>query len=188
VQAEIARLRRRYGRPRSLVHTLPSFGFGPLNRGREAEVAMAIRRRNGLFLLQTKENYPASTFRLPTGGIKRGEAIEHALLRETDEETGLSVEVSRFVAEIRYRTPDQGQAFATYLFILEEQGGVLQTTDPTERISGWLEADAARLNAAAHRLRSCTGSWRAWGHFRALVLDALVAAVSSVASRGALRG
>jgi ADP-ribose pyrophosphatase YjhB (NUDIX family) len=146
---------------------------------------MAIRRRNGLFLLQTKESYPESTFRLPTGGIKRGEAIEHALLRETDEETGLSVEVSRFVAVIRYRTATQGPAFATYLFILEEQGGVLQATDPTERISGWLEADAASLNAAALRLRSCTGPWRAWGQFRALVLDALVPAVSPPVPRRA---
>jgi len=173
MQAEIAILARRYGRPRTVLHDIPTFRFSPLNRNRAAEVAMAIRRPNGLYLLQTKDNYPASTFRLPTGGIMRGEAIEHALLRETQEETSLDVEVSRFAAVLTYRAPNARHAFASYLFILEEQGGTLQVNDETEGISGWLEADVPALNAAAERLRSCTGPWRPWGHFRALVLDAL---------------
>jgi NAD+ diphosphatase len=177
VEAEIASLARRYGRPRNLVHTLPSVDFGPLNRGRSAEVAMAIRRRNGLFLLQTKQSYPKETFRLPTGGIKRGEAIEHALLRETDEETSLEVEISRFVAAITYRAPRGKRIFSSYLFILEERGGTLRTSDPSEGITGWLEADRANLDSAAQRLRACPGPWAPWGQFRALVIDALVPAI-----------
>lgn len=173
MQAEIAVLARRYGRPRTVLHTLPTFRFSPLNRNRAAEVAMAIRRRNGLFLLQTKESYPHETFRLPTGGIMRGEAIEHALLRETQEETSLDVEVSRFAAVITYRAANSRLAFSSYLFILEEQGGTLQPNDESEGISGWLEVDASGIDAAADRLRSCPGGWKPWGQFRALVLDAL---------------
>jgi ADP-ribose pyrophosphatase YjhB (NUDIX family) len=173
MQAEIAILARRYGRPRALAHTLPTFRFSPLNRRREGEVAMAIRRRNGLYLLQTKDSYPESTFRLPTGGIMRGETIEHALLRETREETSLDVEISRFAAVLTYRSPGSRQAFASYLFILEEQGGELQAIDESEGITGWLEADVSALEDAAERLRSCTGPWRKWGEFRALVIDAL---------------
>jgi len=173
MQAEIAVLARRYGRPRAVAHTLPSFGFSPLNRRREGEVAMAIRRRNGLYLLQTKGSYPESTFRLPTGGIMRGETIEHALLRETREETSLDVEISRFAAVLTYRAANARLAFASYLFILEEQGGELHAMDENEGITGWLEADLPALAMAADRLRSCTGPWRSWGQFRALVLDAL---------------
>jgi ADP-ribose pyrophosphatase YjhB (NUDIX family) len=173
MHAEIATLARRYGKPRSVLHTVDSFRFSPLSRNRDAEVAMAIRRRNGLFLLQTKERYPHETFRLPTGGIMRGEAIEHALLRETQEETSLDVEVSRFVAVLTYRAPNARHAFASYLFLLEERGGVLAPSDPSEGITGWLEADSPGLAAAAERLRACTGPWRRWGRFRALVLDAL---------------
>jgi len=184
VEAEIASLARRYGRPRNLFHTLPTVDFGPLNRGRAAEVAMAIRRRNGLFLLQTKQNYPKETFRLPTGGIKRGEAIEHALLRETDEETSLDVEISRFVATITYRAPQGRRVFATYLFILEERGGMLRPNDPSEGIVGWREADRAELDAAARRLRACGGGWAPWGAFRALVIDALVPAIGSAPPGG----
>jgi ADP-ribose pyrophosphatase YjhB (NUDIX family) len=177
VDAEIARLARRYGRPRTLFHTLPTVDFGPLNRGRAAEVAMAIRRRSGRFLLQTKQNYPEQTFRLPTGGIKRGEAIEHALLRETQEETNLKVEISRFVATIHYRSPLGSRVFATFLFILEDLGGTLRPNDPVEGITGWREADRTDLDDAAQRLRACPGGWAPWGHFRALVIDALVPAI-----------
>ncbi len=177
VEAEIARLARRYGRPRNLVHTLPKIDFGPINRGRSAEVAMAIRRPTGHFLLQTKQSYPKDTFRLPTGGIKRGEAIEHALLRETVEETSLEVEISRFVATITYRSPQGNRVFSSFLFILEERGGVLRPNDPTEGITGWREADRTGLDTAARALRTCTGSWAGWGRFRALVIDALVPAL-----------
>lgn len=177
MEAEIASLARRYGRPRNLVHTLPTVEFGPLNRGRSAEVAMAIRRPNGLFLLQTKQNYPSGTFRLPTGGIKRGEAIEHALLRETEEETSLDVEISRFVATIQYRAPRGNRVFSSYLFILEERSGTLRPNDPSEGITAWFEADRSDLDAAAQRLRACPGPWTSWGCFRALVIDALVPAI-----------
>ena len=179
MEAEIARLTRRYGRPQHVVYDLPTTDFGPLNRGRVAEVAMAIRRPNGLYLLQTKRSYPRNTFRLPTGGIKRGEGIEHALLRETDEETSLECEIVRFAALVDYRAPHGHRAFSSYLFVLDERRGNLKPRDPSEGITGWLEADPDDLDAAADRLRSCSGGWRSWGYFRALVLDALVQSIAA---------
>ena len=183
MEGEIADLARRFGRPRNLFHTLPTVDFGPLNRGRAAEVAMAIRRPSGRVLLQTKQNYPKETFRLPTGGIKRGEAIEHALMRETAEETSLKVEISRFVAAITYRAPRGNRVFATFLFILEELGGTLRPSDPSEGITAWREADRGELDAAAQRLRACPGGWASWGHFRALVIDALVPEIGNGTAR-----
>lgn len=178
MDAQIAELARRYGRPRRLVHTLPAVDFSPRHRGRVAEVAMAIRRPNGRYLLQAKRSYPEGTFRLPTGGIERGEAIEHALLREADEETSLAVDVTRFVAAITYRSPQGRRIFSSYLFILEERSGELRCNDPREAISDWLEADRDGLDEAARRLRACPDPWAEWGSFRALVLDALVPEVA----------
>jgi len=175
--AEVASLGDRYGRPDDLVHTLDDVSFGPLNRSREAEVAMAIRRPNGKILLQTKVNYPNGVFRIPTGGLKPGEAIRCALLRETEEETGLDVEIERFIAILSYHSPAQELVFRSYLFLLDETGGVLQEEEPEEGITGWIEADTRRLDSTARQLRRSPKSWRSWGHFRALAIDALLAAL-----------
>jgi len=177
IEAEVASLSRRYGKPKTVAHALQRTSFGPLNGAREAEVAMAIRRPSGGILLQTKDSYPDQVFRLPTGGLKRGEMIEHALLRETEEETALEVDVARFLAVLQYRTLSGRSIFRSYLFLLEERGGVLQENDPEEGITGWIEADRAGLDEAARRLRACPGTWRHWGNFRAIVIETLVGAM-----------
>ncbi len=175
--AEIARLSDRYGRPESLIHTLSDTSFRPVSGRRVAEVAMAIRRPNGKILLQTKENYPGGVFRIPTGGLKRGEAIKGALLRETEEETALDVAIRRFVAVLTYRSPKRDVVFCSYLFLLDETGGILQEEDPEEGITGWIEADSVELGSTAEQLRSSPKSWRNWGDFRALAIDALLPAL-----------
>ncbi len=175
--AEIAVLGDRYGHPRHLVHTLDDTSFRPLGSRRMAEVAMAIRRPNGRILLQTKENYPNGVFRIPTGGLKRDEAIKGALLRETEEETALAVEIRRFVATLTYQTPAEDIVFRSYLFLLQETGGTLQEQDPEEGITGWIEADEAGLASTAAQLRASPKSWRNWGAFRALAIDALLPAL-----------
>lgn len=171
---EIAALGSRYGRPRTFDHTLDDVSFRPLNGRRVAEVAMAIRRPNGRILLQTKENYPGGVYRIPTGGLKRSEGIETALLRETEEETGLGVEIRDFVAILTYRSSPQDIVFRSYLFLLDETGGTLQEEEPEEGITGWIEADSEGLGSIAVQLRSSPRSWRNWGDFRALVIDALL--------------
>lgn len=138
---------------------------------------MAIRRPNGKILLQTKENYPGGVYRIPTGGLKRGEGIENALLRETEEETALEVEIRDFVAILTYRASPRDIVFRSYLFLLDETGGTLQEQDPDEGITGWIEADSDELGSTAAQLRSSPRSWRNWGDFRALVIDALLPAL-----------
>ncbi|MDG2307939.1 MAG: NUDIX hydrolase [Candidatus Binatia bacterium] len=175
--AEVEFLSDRYGRPLDLAHTLPDTSFRPVSTRREAEVAMAIRRPNGKILLQTKTNYPGGVFRIPTGGLKRGEAIERALLRETQEETALDVDIREFIAVLSYRSKSKEVVFKSYLFLLDETGGTLQEEDPEEGITGWIEADTAELRSTAQQLRTGPKSWRNWGDFRALVIDALLPAL-----------
>ncbi len=135
---------------------------------------MAIRRPSGGILLQTKSFYPPGTFRLPTGGIKKGEDVEHALLREVHEESNLTVEIERAVAVIEYTAPEGRPAFRTYLFLLREIGGELRVNDPDEQISGWDERDLPGLRRAIAQLRGIEASWQRWGQFRAVPLDVLV--------------
>ena len=138
------------------------------------EVCMAILRKNGRFLLQTKRSYPNSVMRLPSGGIKPGEDVEHALLREVWEETNLEVSVDRFVALLRYRDGESRAAFQTFLFFLREIDGFLQSNDPHEKITEWREASPEELPYYAEALKKIEPGWSNWGLFRAASIEALV--------------
>ncbi len=142
---QLAELATKYGEPRMLVYPLPSVDFPPVRARKHGEVCMAIRRPNGCFLLQTKESYPDSVMRLPSGGIERGESVDDALLRETWEETNLTVSIDRFVAQISYETPKVRADFVSYLFCLSEVSGQLRSNDPNERIPEWVEVPPREL-------------------------------------------
>lgn len=157
-----------------ITFELPSIQFPPVSERAHGEVCMAILRRSGRLLLQTKQNYPGSVMRLPSGGIHRGEDVEAALLREVWEETNLTVRIERFVARIGYKAGQARSRFFTHLFLVRELSGELQSNDPAEKISDWAEALPAELPDYADKLRRITPSWRNWGVFRAASMDLLL--------------
>lgn len=176
---EVEKLAARYGAPVRVDAELPDGVFDPLiKQDRIGEVCMVIRRPSGRLLIFRKDMYPPEVLRLPTGGIKPGEPIEAALLREVAEETSLEVAVRRFLAIIAYHTQDTGRdSFVTFAFLLDELGGTLAVQDPEERVEAFGEAEPAELVALAavlerleHRHdRAIGGSWHSWGLFRAVV-------------------
>ena len=179
---ELASLAAQYGEPLISVTRDPDAAeyLATINtRRRPGEVCMVVRRPSGKLLLATKDIYPAGVYRLLTGGIHRAESIFAALLRETEEETSLQVELRRFLAVARYQTPDAPEPddYATFAFLLDEVAGELHVNDPDEGLTDFREiapADlldiAEQLDALPHNpsanLRS---SYRAWGRYRAPV-------------------
>jgi len=163
----------KYGVPKQIVCPLPSVAVPPVSERKHGEVCMAILRRNGRFLLQTKRTYPNSVMRLPSGGIKAGEDVIHALLREVWEETNLTVAIERFVALLSYRDAATRAAFRTHLFVLREIDGKLQSNDPSEKITEWREARPDELLHYADELKQIERSWSNWGLFRAAALETL---------------
>ncbi len=151
---------------------------------RVAEVVFAIRRPNGLLLLQTKSFYPAGVYRLPSGSVMAGEPVLAALRREVAEETSLQTDLLRWLAVITYDivAPDGGKAeraagtFTSYVFLLQETGGELFAADEDEDVAGFREIEArelpgvaAGLEALAESPDSTLRSWGDWGRFRAIV-------------------
>lgn len=177
MRAEVNALGARFDEPIVRAVALDSIAFDPVgNPGRFAEVCMVVRRPAGTLLLSTKTFYPAGAHRLPTGGIDAGEMIEAAVLRETHEETGLVVELRRFLAAITYLDGPAGPpVFHTFAFLLDERGGTLGPLDPHEQISEYIEVRPAQLPAVADRLAAIRddaaagATWSAWGRFRAIV-------------------
>lgn len=189
VTNEVAALARRYGSPRFVDALIDDHFDDPVRKpDRFGEVCMVIRRPNGKLLLAIKTFYPRGAYRLPTGGIHHGEGIHDALVREAHEETGLTLEVERFLAHVRYRSrgrPGDGPLFHTFAFLLAERGGTLGAIDTSEQIEDWREIGTTELPAVADTLDDLRtngtldigGSWQAWGRFRAVVHRAVHAAL-----------
>jgi 8-oxo-dGTP pyrophosphatase MutT (NUDIX family) len=150
---------------------------------------MVVRRPNGKLITAIKSFYPPGAFRLLTGGIHRRERILDALLRETHEETGLEVEVRRFLAVVNYRLMHRrnANAFTTYAFLIDEVGGRLESLDPDEELGEYREiavddlpAMAAFLdNLAATPDEKIHGKWHDWGRFRAVIHRAVYETLKS---------
>ena len=179
-QDELYQLARRYGQPITDTIDLASTRhFSPLNKtDRYGEVCRVIRRPNGHLLTTTKTHYPINAYRLPTGGINLVESVIDALLRETQEETGLQVNVERFLVAVAYCFPGQDHpAFYTFAFLLHEVGGTLGVIDEHEQIEDFREIPPEALPILAEELEYMTpnysnnidGYWRDWGHFRAII-------------------
>jgi len=186
---EIDTLAVRFGAPLVIDSVIPDHFDDPIRKpDRYGEVCMVVRRPKGTLLLSIKTFYPRGAYRLPTGGIHRGEPILDALLRETNEETGLQTDVRRFLARIAYHSVDAPTGvpiFHTFAFLLDETGGTLGALDTTEQIEDWREIEVAELPRVASFLDDLRapgavdigGDWRAWGKFRAVVHRAVAEAL-----------
>jgi len=137
---------------------------------RDGEVALFIRRRNGKLILHTKAFYPNGVLRVPTGGIKGGEAVVAAVHREALEETGLQVAIERFLTLFEFEFHCLGRIipYPSYSFLLSEIAGDLKCLDPAERIAAFGEVPFSELPAIAERLEQVPPSWQDWGQFRAI--------------------
>lgn len=180
-QDELEQLARRYGQP--LIRTAElraRIPFDPLYKSdRYGEVCMVVRRLNGRLLTMKKHFYPLDAYRLPTGGINHGEQVFDALLRETYEETGLAVNVRRFLAIAAYHlsNPNRDAQFYTFAFLLDEVSGTLGTIDKNERVEAFREIESHELPVMADYLEGLSttyseeisGTWGDWGQFRAVI-------------------
>jgi len=140
-----------------------------LKDGRVAEVVLLVRRPDGRYLLHTKTFYPEGAYRLMTGGINAGEDLIQAALREAREETGLVVEMERFLGVLaqRFVHGDEGFDFTSYLIELAELDGTLGVQDEHEQISGLRHVAPEDLSIIADELAALDGRWHDWGVIRA---------------------
>lgn len=103
---EIRALEARFGRPREAVLGYEierdelAFIRSTQRDGRAHDVTAFIPHENMIAVIR-KHTYPKGAWRVPSGGIRKGEPFEEGLLREVREETGLSVRMSRYLCRVR---------------------------------------------------------------------------------------
>ena len=169
---EIASLIKRFGPPveEQVQFTLAPTSSGPagfpLTSPRTAEVVLIIPHQGNRVLVHTKHFYPSGIWRLPTGGLHRGEKIEHAVLRESIEETGNELQPVAFLFRIQYRWEGSGKQFDSYGFLMTEARTRIESRDPREQITAFRDADRDGLRRIIARLESLGGTWSGWGRFR----------------------
>jgi len=139
------------------------------SRKRCAEVVIVVQGDDGRVLLHTKTFYPPGVYRLLSGGVKPGESIIAAVEREACEETGLQVQIQRFLGIVRYRFHHHGETlpFTSYVFLVHATGQP-QLQGGEESISDFCEVSPEELDEIARQLESLPSEWRDWGRFRAV--------------------
>jgi NAD+ diphosphatase len=173
ISQHIDALAERYGAPvRELIHipqvsrSLGPAGF-PLSSRRTAEVVLVIPRPDRKVLVHTKNFYPSGVWRLPTGGLHRGERIDDAIRREASEETGNDLAPARFLFHLRFRWEGAAKQFDSYGFLTTEASMRIESCDPREQITAFRDVGRDEFSAITRSLDGMMGSWTSWGRFRA---------------------
>jgi 8-oxo-dGTP pyrophosphatase MutT (NUDIX family) len=123
-----------------------------------------------------KHPFPPDVWRPPGGGVKEGEDVVEAVLREAYEETGLRVELDRYLVEARARFASGGR-------FLDWRTHVLSATTADEELAPQdldeiAEARWGTLEELAGPLRErLLATNRAFWRYRVALHDASLAAL-----------
>jgi 8-oxo-dGTP pyrophosphatase MutT (NUDIX family) len=177
----LADARRRYGEPLRLHWTgsvtQAEYRLATYNPRRLHDVTLLIRNGDRLALIR-KPHFEADIWRPPGGGIKPGEEIAAGAAREALEETGLRVELRRYLVDARalflYRPHEV--AWRTHVFLAETDDVELEPRD-VEEIAG---ARWGTLDELAGPLRErLLATGRAFWRYRVALHDRALEALAT---------
>lgn len=119
--------------------------------GRAHDVTMFIRSMDDLCRIAVirKPFFPKEAYRAPSGAAKPGERLEDAAIRESLEETGLDVELVRYLARINadFTNGDRLINWISHVFEAVQLGGVLAPIDLGEIDEArWATVDELKTN------------------------------------------
>jgi ADP-ribose pyrophosphatase YjhB (NUDIX family) len=179
-EAILAPLRDRYGEPARLEwegeidereHALATY-----NPKRMHDVTLFILNGERLALIR-KPHFEAGIWRPPGGGIKVGEAFEDGVRREALEETGLGVELQRYLvdAEARFLYEPDDVPWRTHVFLATTAGEELAPQDHEEIAAArWGTLDELAGPLRERLLETGRAFWR----YRVALHDAALAQLS----------
>jgi ADP-ribose pyrophosphatase YjhB (NUDIX family) len=180
-EAVLAPLRERYGEPARLEwegaisereHALATY-----NPKRMHDVTLFILNGERLALIR-KPHFEEGIWRPPGGGIKPNEAFEDGVRREALEETGLDVELRRYLvdAEARFLHEPHDVPWRTHVFLTTTEGEELDPRDLEEiEAARWGTLDELAGPLRARLLETGRAFWR----YRVALHDAALASLRS---------
>jgi len=178
-EAVLAPLRERYGEPARLDWegeiSEHEHGLATYNPRRTHDVTLFILNGERLALIR-KPQFEEGIWRPPGGGIRPGESFEDGVRREALEETGLEVELRRYLvdAEARFLYEPHNVPWRTHVFLATTDGEELDPRDLDEiEAARWGTLEELRGPLRVRLLETGRAFWR----YRVALHDAALAAL-----------
>jgi ADP-ribose pyrophosphatase YjhB (NUDIX family) len=177
----LAPIRARYGEPSVLEWSGEvserEWHTATYDPGRTHDVTLFILHDEQLALIR-KPTFPPDVWRPPGGGVKPGEDFVEAVKREALEETGLEVELERYLVEARASFNYELEAldWRTHVFLAHTKDEAIATRD-TEEIAEARWGTLAELAGPLRERLLATG--RAFWRYRVALHDAALRAIES---------
>jgi ADP-ribose pyrophosphatase YjhB (NUDIX family) len=138
-QAELVEIEGRYGAPDETCRTyeLTPAEFDIVRRsqkdGRAHDVTLFIAREQKIVVIR-KPMYPPGAYRAPSGGVHRGEPFEEGALREGREETGLEIQLRKYILRVFVRFTCRAEVidWTTHVFYADALAGRVEPIDTRE--------------------------------------------------------
>lgn len=155
-ESVVNQLERKYGVPATLrtAYRMHRKEFDLLKwsmrNGRAHDVTLFIShtREDKIAVIQ-KPSYPPGVYRPPSGGIEREEDFEAGAQREAYEETGLAIQLQKYLLKVYVDFSFQNEVvhWTSHVFAARTIGGQLQPVD-TKEISDarWATLDELKTN------------------------------------------
>ena len=179
-EAVLAPLRRQFGTPLELSWegevSDTEWALATHNPARTHDVTLLILDPSNRLALIRKPHFGAGVWRPPGGGIRPGEGFAAGAVREALEETGLRVELRRYLVASRARFSNRGRelAWRTHVFLAETEDEALAPADPAE-IADARWGTLAELAGPLRERLLATG--RAFWRYRVALHDAALEAL-----------
>jgi len=159
----VKELEAKYGVPRviRLTEEFDQWGYQllreSLRKSRHHDVTLFIVK-DGRVVVTRKHRYPPNTYRIPSGGVRLGEAFEAGAKREAYEETGLRIELVRYILRVLACLTYQGKEvdWVSHVFLARCLGGELLPIDLRE-IEGVRLAEVEELRTTLHQALLSSG-------------------------------
>lgn len=139
VSAQTEKMEMLYGKPDCLNKTQKmtveelAIVRASMKEGRAHDITLYIKKGDG-YIFIAKPFYPPGLYRAPSGGVQRGENFESGAKREALEETGVDIELEKYILriDVSFQSPGESIGWTSHIFTARYKGGEIEPLDRRE--------------------------------------------------------